>query len=312
MTTETESVVLLREDGVQHLSPGGSISTYDGDITGGYLPGECPECGRVTLMYGDFNQVAVDRDQPMGPEILYSVRHYAYCGSCDRDLFIESEFSEYPKSRLRFIQIRELDAEYSEVDNLMAFATDIQNKITTIEDVFGSMRELEQVLDQIGGSLPPVLSAMKELRQSQSPSALVLGDYDEIDDLRGIKGDIGTMGYDAYLVEDIKERLEDDPDQAVKLLMHMCSFSVMVDKNPSGHISEIEYATNNRHILAILIPDNRGRPSTAMVTRPIEDAPYAKIFEYSSEPSERLEDIFRWAEEKLEEKKEKNDRFPWK
>ena len=304
--------MLIRDDGVVSISSDSSISRYGSDIIGGYIEGKCPDCGKPSLMYGPFEKVAVERGRGMGKEIFYDIRHYAQCTGCGRDMFIRSEFSEYPIGNIRYLQTAEIDAESTDIGNLSAFVSDIESKITTIDDVFGSMQELEAALEETEDSLPPVMAAMQELRQSENTSALVLGNYDEIEVLRGVKGDIGEMGYSAYLAEDIRERLEDDPDQAVKLLMHMCSFAVAVDSEASGHISEIEWATNDRQILAVLVPEQRGRASTAMISRSIEEQPNTEVFEYTDEPSECLEDVFEWALERIGEKRESNKRFPWK
>jgi len=305
-------VILLTENGPQHMTTGEEISMLDVGIEGGYISGRCEECDSIVLMYGDFEQSYVDQSQSMGPEIGYRIRHYTYCDHCNSDLFLNSEFREYPRGMLRFLQVESEGAVYHNIDHVESMISSVTAGQSSVEDVFHSFTDLETFFES--DPQRPLASALRDLRQASKESVLVLGNFDEPhkDELEDIRDELNSNGYDAYVAENLEARTEDSVDRFVALLMAMTSFCVMVDRSASGHVAEYKHAHKERHILARLEPTGRGRPSTAMIGSEEREVDYMKKFPFDDSPSDVIGDAVQWAESIIETRaKDNKSQFPW-
>lgn len=271
-------VILITEEGHRHMTTGEELPMLDVGIEGGYISGRCESCDSIVLMYGDFNQSYVDPDRSMGREIVYRICHYTFCEHCNKDLFLNSEFREYPRGMLRFLQVESEGAVYHNIEHVESMVNSVTSGESSIEDVFHSFTDLETFLES--DPHRPLASALHDLREASKESVMVLGNFDEPHkhELEEIRDELNKMGYDAYVAEDLEARTEDSVDRFVALLMAMTSFCIMVDRSASGHIAEYKHAHRERHILARLEPAARGRSSTAMIGSEEREVEYMEKF----------------------------------
>lgn len=310
--SSTADVILITDQGYQYMTTNDNISIVDVEIQGGYISGRCEDCDSILLMYGDFLESWIDSDREMGPEVGYRIRHYAYCNHCEKDVFLTSEFSEYPPGLLQFFQVESEGAVYYNIQHVESMIQNTSMGGSSIEEVFESFSDLETFFE----SEPqrPLASALHDLREASKESVMVLGKFEEPykDELEKIRDELNAQGYDAYVADELEARSQDAVDRFVGLLIAMTSFCIMVDREPSGHIAEYKYAHQERHILARLQPVDRGHPSTAMIGAEEDEVDYMKKFDFSESPSEVIDDVVEWAESVVEARTDANqNRFPW-
>ena len=305
-------VILVTEQNYKHITTSEEIPIMDVGIEGGYISGRCEDCDSIVLMYGDFHKSGTDSDRGMGVEVGYRIRHYAYCDHCEKDLFLNSEFREYPRGVLRFLQIDSEGAVYHNIQHVESMVRSVSSGESSVEDVFQSFSDLETFFE----SEPqrPLAAALRDLREASKKSVLVLGNFDKQfkAELEDIRDKLNIWGYDAYIAEDLEARTEDAVDQFVTLLMAMTSFCVMIDRSPSGHIAEYKHAHKERHILARLEPVDQGHPSTSMIGSEEDEVDYMEKFTFANSPSEVIDDVVEWAGSVIETRTDDNQsRFPW-
>ncbi|WP_126664343.1 hypothetical protein [Haloterrigena salifodinae] len=307
-------VILIREDENEVMTTQGVTSMYGSPIEAGYISGRCKSCDSIHMMYGEFKQVDTEPGRGMGTEVIYHIRHHAYCERCKRDLFLTSIFSEYPDSRLRFLGVDSEEAVYHNIEQVDGMVRSVSSDTDTVYDIFNSFSNIGNFIQSEADADNSLASAIQNLRNAAKNSVIVLGNFDEPykEELRDLRQSLNSMGYEAYLVDDLGERTEDSVDRAARLLMNMASFCVMVDREPSGHLVEYKYAYDDRTILARLEPASRGRASSAMIASEEPEVDFLEDFEFSEAPSEVLDELVEWAEEQIEKRQERNiEKFPW-
>ncbi len=145
-------------------------------------------------------------------------------------------------------------------------------------------------------------------------SVIVFGKYTdpEINELLQIRDFLRTKGYDAYLLRDLPEHPSMSLEEKVKLWSLASRFSVMVDREPSGHLVEFPYLKENRVILALLRP--KGKASTYMIgNESIVDINYICIFEFEKSTLEVINAAIKWAEELVKKRiKKYKEVYPWR
>jgi hypothetical protein len=145
-------------------------------------------------------------------------------------------------------------------------------------------------------------------------SVIVFGKYTEpeINELFQIRDYLRTKGYDAYLLRDLPEHPSMSLEEKVKLWSLSSRFSVMVDREPSGHLVEFPYLKENRVILILLRP--KDKPSTYMIgDESLVDINYIRIFEFRKSPLEVIDAAIKWAEELVKKRIKKYEKvYPWR
>jgi hypothetical protein len=119
-------------------------------------------------------------------------------------------------------------------------------------------------------------------------------------------------GYEAALIKNFPEIPMMSNEEKVRSWSGAARFCVMIDREPSGHISEYEILKQQRCILAFLHPKDSG--STYMVgDAPLVDINYIKNFTFKHSPLEIMDESIKWAEELVKIREDVyNERYPWR
>ncbi|WP_226021894.1 hypothetical protein [Halomicrobium salinisoli] len=156
-------------------------------------------------------------------------------------------------------------------------------------------------------------ATLEDLLDQIENSVLVLGSFhgkyrDELEDL---KSNLEDRGYDAYIAEDLPTRGDSSLEQNIEAYMLLSKFSIMVDREPSGHIDEYEIAKRQGTPLVRMVPEEGGSTSMVggeeqVIRRNI------KSFEFVYTVDEALDDAIDWAEEYTEELRSHFEgEYPW-
>jgi len=134
-------------------------------------------------------------------------------------------------------------------------------------------------------------------------SVIVFGKYgnNEINELNQVR-DYLSKNYDAYLLRELPEHPSMSLEEKVRLWASASRFSVMVDREPSGHLVEYPYLKSSMAVLALLRPKHRG--STAMIEDESANFPFIKIFTFRRSPFEVIDTAVTWAEDFLNKRAE--------
>lgn len=177
----------------------------------------------------------------------------------------------------------------------MAKSGYIEASYTQIEDLITGLEEIIEVIDN---------------------SVMVLGKFqglyrNELEDLTEL---LQKEGYDANIAEDLPEYGKKTLEQNVAIYMMLSKFSIMVDRNPSGHTVEYETAKRQGEILARLIKKDDDSQSTYMIGGAEDvDLNHIQAFEFEDRPQERLDDAIEWAESVVSERHDAyQSRYPWR
>jgi hypothetical protein len=140
---------------------------------------------------------------------------------------------------------------------------------------------------------------------------IVLGNYDggksEIE-LYDVVDAIEDQGHDAELIRNKPEAKHMSISEKVRAWTVLAPFCVMVDKKPSGHLTEYELIKQNRTVTALLRPKKSG--STWMIgEEPLVDYNYIKAFPFKNAPTEKITKAVSWAEGVLEDRMKAYDDF---
>jgi hypothetical protein len=194
----------------------------------------------------------------------------------------------------------------------------------------------EQDLDDLENlnrrCVPKVLESLQEIHESEEGDyyanlhrrisafginhdngVIVLGSYGEPQksELLQIRDSLRQFKYDAHLIEDLPESpLMSLPDK-VRFWTGASRFSVMIDRNPSGHLNEYEILRHQESILALL--HRRGSGSTRMIGVESLNYNFIRDFEFLESPLEVIAQAAAWAEDRAQERIETYARkYPWK
>lgn len=185
----------------------------------------------------------------------------------------------------------------------------LQNKIKTIREIAesGYIDLSESTIDDLSSALDDIISNIEN-------SVLVLGSFDgrHQEELDELKTRLRTKGYDANTAEDLPSHSDRSLRQNVAIYMMLSQFSVMVDREPSGHLNEYEIAREQGNILARLVPEEGG--STFMIGGEEQiNINNIKSFEFKYSPTEVLDEATEWAEEQVKERREAfEEEYPWR
>lgn len=183
-------------------------------------------------------------------------------------------------------------------------------------------RRLEELVDIARGEVEPtsasqvedLASALEELIERIDDAVLVLGKFHEPHqaELEEVVDALTEKGYDANIAEDLPGYQEKSLEGNVATYMMLSRFSVMVDREASGHVVEYEIASRQREVLARLVPEGGG--STYMIGGVEDvDANHIRAFEFENAPLERLDEAVEWAETVLERRRAAyQERYPWR
>lgn len=145
-------------------------------------------------------------------------------------------------------------------------------------------------------------------------SVIVLGSYSspQLAELIQVRDELRARGYDANLIRDLPETAEMSNEDKVRIWTAAARFCVMVDRVPSGHISEYMILREQHSILALLRP--RGNRSTYMIgDEHLVNVNHIRLFEFRETPLTALNEVTQWAETIVEERAEAYDRtYPWR
>lgn len=87
--------------------------------------------------------------------------------------------------------------------------------------------------------------------------------------------------------------------------MMLSKFSILVDRDPSTRLTEVETAKAHNDVLARLVPADVERQSTHLLGgHEADDADHICVFEFDEDPSEVLDDAIEWAETVVESRKQ--------
>lgn len=84
-------------------------------------------------------------------------------------------------------------------------------------------------------------------------------------ELHRVRDYLKSKKYEAFLLRDLPEHPSMSLEQKVKVWVGGSRFCIMIDREPSGHLTEYPYIKNTREILALLRPEGKG--STYMIWR---------------------------------------------
>jgi hypothetical protein len=290
--------------------------------------GRCETCDTLNMLRGDFRHVNTDH-RSMGAERIYNSRCYASCRECETELWIEADFSEYPMGDLKFYDMRTVEVEYEFPDWVVPLIDDVESAVEVPEEYLiapmstirryeqsGYLDELEELGNLSKETVRNFRQAFDELWDEIDNLVLVLGSFRDRErgeaptgELDNIKHKLAERGYDAYTADEIPEMEKKDFKQKIRLLMGLSKFCVMIDNEPSGHISEYELAKQERSILARIAPEgdestSGSDNSTSMVGPEEWEIHHINEFVYEESPEEALDEAINWAEDYSSKRKE--------
>lgn len=138
----------------------------------------------------------------------------------------------------------------------------------------------------------------------KNSSVIVLGKDTgpELQELIQVRDYLSSKGYDARLIKDLPEIKVTSNEEKVRTWTGAARFCVMIDRKPSGHISEYQILKQQRSLLAFLRP--RGYGSTYMIgDDELVDLNYIKNLNFNHSPLEVLDDLIAWAEGMLKKQR---------
>lgn len=152
------------------------------------------------------------------------------------------------------------------------------------------------------------------LESMKQSSVIVLGKYADSDmqELLQVRDFLRSKGYQAELIKDLPEFPAMSNEEKVRFWTLASRFSVVVDREASGHIKEHEIAKQQRCILGLL--RQRGLGSTYMIgDEHLVDINYIRVFEFDKSPIEALPDTIQWAEKVTRNRADAyNEYYPWR
>lgn len=145
-------------------------------------------------------------------------------------------------------------------------------------------------------------------------SVIVLGDYDDgphENELNEVKDYLDSIGYKASLIKELPGSPARSMRHKVKMWSMGSKFSVLIDREPSGHIAEYSDLSSEEVILALLREEESG--STFMIGTEYHTNRLIELFEFGTKPIELMDEVTEWAEELSEELREiYTKEYPWR
>jgi hypothetical protein len=177
---------------------------------------------------------------------------------------------------------------------------DYQNQDKTIAFFKDKMIERikENVSSEVGENMEEKANRAKVFSAAKGKSIIILGNYESphYDELISIRDYLINKhsNYESNLIVDFPEIDGLSTRQKVSQYCMVSRFSIMVDRDPSGHLIEFADMEKLKIILAIL--RQKGKSSTSMMNDHLNELTHIKIFEFSSSPLEVIDQAVEWAE----------------
>ncbi|WP_417750422.1 carbamoyl-phosphate synthase large subunit [Salinibaculum salinum] len=169
---------------------------------------------------------------------------------------------------------------------------DLRSQIATLREIAS-----EGYLDALAGEeSDDVIAALDTVLGTIDNSVVLLGtaEQGELDELEARLDD---LGYNANVAAD----LPGDDEDATATYMMLSKFSLLVDRDPSTRLTEVETAKAHNDILARLVPAGVERQDTHLLGgHEADDADHIESFEFDESPMEVLDDAIEWAESVVE------------
>jgi len=215
-----------------------------------------------------------------------------------------------PEPESRTLAIRKIQAGfYVAWENL----NDYEKTVNWIkESLFECVEEIH--MSKKGEDINEKNDRINAIEVNKEISVLVFGSYSSasISELYSVRDYLTYKDYDANLIVDLPDIPSMSVTDKVELWAKAARFSVMIDRKPSGHISEYETLKKTNSILALL--RKKGEKSTSMIgSDHLVDLNYFNLFEFDESPIEVLDEAIKWAEG-IVEKREKSYgvEYPWR
>lgn len=196
--------------------------------------------------------------------------------------------------------------------------TSIRDERQTLREQIENIRELARsgYFYKNKDDIETLVDGLDKLLNDVDNSVLVLGNFhgpykNELDD---IKQELNNLGYDAHTADNLPEDSTMSLEQNISTYMMLSRFSIMIDRDASGHLNEHEIAKRQRNVMARLVPQSTDERSTQMVGgAELIDINHIKGFKFQQRPSECLDDAIEWAEEYTTERlKRYREEYSWR
>ena len=163
---------------------------------------------------------------------------------------------------------------------------DLRSQIETLRGIAdaGYLEELT------GADADDVVGALDAVLEGIDSSVLLLGTGQQ-DELDALESRLDDLGYNANVAADLP-----GTEDATETYMMLSRFSILVDRDPSARLSEVETAKAHSDVLARLVPANVERQETHLLGGHDVDADHIDSFEFEDSPEEVLDDAIEWAE----------------
>jgi len=148
--------------------------------------------------------------------------------------------------------------------------------------------------------LSALVDGLDAATATMDDAVLLLGTGDE-SDLDALADGLADHGYDAAVAADLPGA--DDEEERTATYMSLSAFSVLVDRDPSTRLTDVETAKAHNDVLARLVPAGQERQQTHLLGgHGDEDVAHIREFEFEDDPSEVLDDVVAWAESVVAER----------
>jgi carbamoyl-phosphate synthase large subunit len=168
---------------------------------------------------------------------------------------------------------------------------DLRSQIATLREIAE-----EGYLEALAGAdSSDVVTALDTVLGTIDDSVLLLGTAEE-GELDDVKGHLDKLGYNA----NVAASLPGEGEEATATYMMLSKFSILVDRDPSTRLTEVETAKAHNDVLARLVPADVERQETHLLGGHDVDADHIESFEFEDSPAEVLDDAIEWAESVVE------------
>jgi hypothetical protein len=164
-----------------------------------------------------------------------------------------------------------------------------------------ALSKVSRTVGEFYSHLHYVDTLQEHIRVSKERSVLVLGSYAEphMTELRQVQASLHALAYDGLVLSDLIEIPVQSVEEKLRMWAAVARFSVMIDRQPGGHLSEYLCLREQRTVLGIC---RTSPPSTYMIGDDnLVDINHFKVFpiERGESAAGLVPDVARWAEDHL-------------
>jgi len=282
-------------------------SFFFGDSMAEQTPGEEPDLMTISKIdYDKLNRGAATLLMRDGQALTMAGYYPPYRGFTCFDLVIQQEASDETITAVRYVPAA-----------IIIHQTHLERWVESVRAEMVA-RFMKQIRLHHDGEAGQFRKRIKQHRANEFTSYLatkqntviLLGKDTENagERLRQLNQSFVARKYDSHLIKDYPENAFTSNLEKVKILTSAARFVVMVDEEPSGHLTE--YPAIKEHcVLALLRRVNSG--TTYMIGD--DDRPDIKIFYYNEHALETVDDVITWAEDRILDKgKHYSGMYPWR